>query len=418
MLSDLTLKKLKPREKPYKVSDRDGMYVTVSPAGTVTFRFDYRISKRRETLTLGRYGADGLSLSQAREKCIAARNALAQGHSPARIKQREKRQLADAQTLGQFATKWLDEAPMAESTRAMRRGVYRREVEPEYANRLLTEVSSDDVRALCMKIKTRGSPATAIHARDIIKGIYNFANLHGHKVESPAEDVAPTSIAVFKPRERTLTPQEIGIAFTLIDKVSFAHIHRMALRLILLTLVRKSELAKAAWDEIDFDHAIWTIPKERMKARKAHRVYLSRQALELFTALKLMAGSSPYVFPSRYDSEVHIAASTLNRVTAQIAERAQADKLPLAMFTVHDLRRTGSTILNELGFNRDWIEKALAHEKNDSSRGTYNKAQYSEQRRHMLQEWANMIDAWVAKRSYTPVLLPPSMKVITSQALS
>lgn len=155
-----------------------------------------------------------------------------------------------------------------------------------------------------------------------------------------------------------------------------------------------------------------------MKARRPHSVYLSRQALEIFTALKLMAGSSPYVFPSRYDADVHIAASTLNRVTAQIAEKAKAENLPLEMFTVHDLRRTGSTILNEMGFNRDWIEKALAHERNDSSRGTYNRAQYAEQRRHMLQEWADMIDAWVAGKTHTPVLLPSSMKLIAGQALT
>ncbi len=255
MLSDIALKKLKPWEKPYKVTDRDGMYVTVSTAGTITFRFDYRISNRRETLTLGRYGPAGLSLSAAREKCIAARNTLAQGHSPARVKQREKRQLAAAETLGQFATKWLDEGPMAGSTRRMRRGIYRREVEPEISNRLLSEVSSDDVRILCLKIKNRGSPATAIHVRDIVKGIYNFANLHGHKVPNPASEVAPTSIAVFKPRERALSPDEIRIAFTLIDKVSFAHIHRLALRMILLTLVRKSELSMATWSEIDFEKA-------------------------------------------------------------------------------------------------------------------------------------------------------------------
>jgi integrase len=323
MLTDIALKKLKPREKPYKVTDRDGMYVTVFPAGTITFRFDYRISNRRETLTLGRYGPDGLTLSTAREKCIAARNALAQGHSPARIKQREKRQLATAKTLGQFAEKWLDEGPMAESTRAMRRGIYRREVEPEYANRLLPEVSSDDVRTLCLKVKDRGSPATAIHVRDIVKGIYNFANLHGHKVENPADGVAPTSIAVFKPRERALMPEEIRVAFTLIDKVSFAHIHRLALRVILLTLVRKSELAKATWSEVDFDKGIWTIPKERMKARRPHNVYLSRQALEIFTALKLMAGSSPYVFPSRYDADVHISARFMGSIveSSKIAQR-------------------------------------------------------------------------------------------------
>jgi len=418
MLTDTTLKNLKAKQATYKVSDRDGMYVTVSPAGTVTFRYDYRISNRRETLTIGRYGPGGLSLSAAREKFIAAKNALQQGQSPARIKQRKKRQLATARTLGGFATSWLTEAPMAESTRAMRRGIYRRDVLPEFENRLLTEITSDDVRALCTKVKERGSPATAIHVRDIIKGIYNFADLHGHKVPNPATDVAPTSIAVFQPRERALTPAEIGIAFTMIDKVSFAHIHRMALRLILLTLVRKSELTKATWDEVDLDKGVWTIPKERMKARKPHNVYLSTQALELFSALKLMAGASKHVFPARYDADVHIAASTLNKVTQQIAERAQADGRELSNFTVHDLRRTGSTILNEVGFNGDWIEKALAHEKNDSSRGTYNKAQYAEQRRHMLQEWADMIDAWVAGKSHTPTLLPPSMKVITTQALS
>ena len=299
---------------------------------------------------------------------------------------------------------------MAESTRTMRRGIYRRKGESEFSNRRLPEVSSDDVRTLCLKIKNRGSPATAIHVRDIVKGIYNFANLHGHKVSNPASEVAPTSIAVFEPRERPLSPDEIRIAFTLIDKVSFAHIHHLALRMILLTLVRKSALARATWSEIDFYKGIWTIPKEPMKARRPHSVYLSRQGLEIFTALKLMAGSSPYVFPSRYDSDVHIAASALNRVTTKIAEKAKAEKLPLEVFTVHDLRRTGSTILNEMGFNRDLIEKALAHERNDSSRGTYNRAQYAGQRRHMLQGWADMIDAWVAGKTHTPVPLPSSMR--------
>jgi integrase len=97
-------------------------------------------------------------------------------------------------------------------------------------------------------------------------------------------------------------------------------------------------------------------------------------------------------------------------------ERAKEAKLPLEPFTVHDLRRTGSTILNELGFNSDWIEKCLAHEDGRSSRGVYNKAEYAEQRRHMLQEWADMIDAWVAGKTHTPTLLPPTMKVATTAA--
>lgn len=108
--------------------------------------------------------------------------------------------------------------------------------------------------------------------------------------------------------------------------------------------------------------------------------------------------------------------ATLNRVAQIVVERSKAKGLPIESFSVHDLRRTGSTILNELGFNSDWIEKCLAHEDGRSSRGVYNKAEYAEQRRHMLQEWADMVDAWVAGESHTPTLLPPSMKIITTQA--
>lgn len=192
---------------------------------------------------------------------------------------------------------------------------------------------------------------------------------------------------------------------------------RLALRLILLTLVRKGELIHATWNEIDFENALWTIPKERMKGSKAHNVYLSQQVLDIMVALRTCAGGSRYVLPSRYEPHKCMSNATLNRVTQLVAARAKEKGLPLEGFTVHDLRRTGSTILNELGFNSDWIEKCLAHEDGRSSRGVYNKAEYAEQRRHMLQEWADMIDAWVAGKSHTPTLLPPSMRVITTQAL-
>ena len=159
---------------------------------------------------------------------------------------------------------------------------------------------------------------------------------------------------------------------------------RLALRMILLTLVRKSELIQATWDEVDFESATWTIPKQRMKGRNPHVVYLSRQALDIFVALHTCAAGSKFVLPSRYDADRCMSNATLNRVTQIVAERAKAAGLPLEPFTVHDLRRTGSTLLNEIGFNRDWIEKCLAHEDGRSSRSIYNKAEYAEQRRHML----------------------------------
>ncbi|KAB2310367.1 tyrosine-type recombinase/integrase [Betaproteobacteria bacterium SCN2] len=417
MLTDTALKNLKPKGAQYKVADRDGMYVTVSPAGTVTFRYDYRLNGRRETLTIGRYGPDGLSLARARERCLEARRAVADGRSPSQEKQRQKRRLAEAKTFGEFTVRWAAEARMADSTRSMRKSILDRDILPAFQNRLLTEITADDLRDMCNKVKGRGAPATAIHVRDIVKQVYGFAILHGEKVANPADDVGPSSIATFVPKDRALSPSEIRIALSQMEYVASYPTIKLGLRLILLTLVRKSELIHATWDEVNFEKALWSIPKERMKASKAHNVYLSQQALDIMIALRTCAGGSRYLIPSRYDADKCMSNATLNRVTQLIVERAKANKLPLEPFTVHDLRRTGSTILNELGFNSDWIEKCLAHEDGRSSRGVYNKAEYAEQRRHMLQEWADMIDAWAAGKSHTPTLLPPSMKVLTTEAL-
>ncbi len=413
MLTDTALKKLKPNGSLYKVSDRDGMYVTVAASGAVTFRYDYRLNGRRETLTIGRYGPSGLSLARAREKCIDARRALAEGRSPAQDKQREKRRLREAKSFGEFGERWLKEAKMADSTRAMRRAVFERDILPTFRNRLLKEIVPDDLRKMCAKVKDRGAPATAVHVRDIIKLIYGFAILHGEKVANPADEVGPASIATFVPKDRSLSPSEIRVMFKQLEHVATLPTIRLGMKLFLLTMVRKSELQEAVWDEVDFENAVWTVPKERMKRSKAHNVYLSQQTLDIMIALKTCAGNSHYLLPSRYQADQPMSRATFNRVTYAVVERAKAEGLPLESFTVHDLRRTGSTLLNELGFNSDWIEKCLAHEDGRSSRGIYNKAEYEHQRRHMMQEWADIVDAWVDGRKHVPTLIPPSMPLVT-----
>jgi len=144
---------LKPKDKFYKVVDRDGMYVVVQPSGVIVFRYDYRLNGRRETLTLGRYGSAGLSLARAREQLIDAKRAISEGRSPAQEKQREKRRLKEAKSYSEFAERWFEEARMADSTRAMRRSIYERDVLPAFRNRLLTEIRLEDLRALCAKVK-------------------------------------------------------------------------------------------------------------------------------------------------------------------------------------------------------------------------------------------------------------------------
>ncbi|WP_010185525.1 tyrosine-type recombinase/integrase [Sphingomonas sp. PAMC 26605] len=412
MLTDTAIKALKPQHKLYKVSDRDGMYVVVQPSGAIVFRYDYRLNSRRETLTLGRYGPEGLSLARAREKLIDAKRAISEGRSPAQEKQHDKRRLKEAKRFGEFGEKWFQESRMADSTRAMRRSIYERDILPTFRNKLLTEIAPDDLRMMCGKVKDRGAPATAVHVRDIVKLIFAFAILHGEKVANPADEVGPASIATFVPKDRSLTPAEIRVMLGQLDHVPTLPTIRLGMKLFLLTMVRKSELQDATWDEVDFENAVWSIPKERMKRSKAHNVYLSEQAVDIFIALKTCAGNSRYVLPSRYDADAPMSRATFNRITTAVVVRAKKEGLPLEPFTVHDLRRTGSTLLNELGFNSDWIEKCLAHEDGRSSRGVYNKAEYEHQRRHMMQEWSNMLDAWVLGQKYRPTLLPATMELL------
>jgi integrase len=412
VLTDVALKALKPREKIYKVADRDGMYVRVTPRGAISFLLDYRLNGWRETVHLGKYGHDGISLARAREKCLDARRAIREGRSPAIEKQRDKRRIKEAKSFGQFGEKWLTAAPMADSTRAMPRTIYERELLPVWRNRLLTEITPDDLKAHCGKIVDRSAPATAIHVRDIVKQIYGLAILHGEKVANPADEVGPASIATFVPRDRSLSPSEIRVMLKQLEHIATLPTIRLGMKLYLLTMVRKSELQDAVWDEVDFENSVWTIPKERMKRSKAHNFYLSRQTLDIMIALKTCAGNSLYLLPSRYDADAPMSRATFNRVTYAVVERAKVEGLPLEPFTVHDLRRTGSTLLNELGFNSDWIEKCLAHEDGRSSRGVYNKAEYEVQRRHMMQEWSDILDAWVVGKKHVPRLIPPSMPVL------
>lgn len=394
MLTDTKLKNLKPKDKAYKATDRDGLYVTVTPAGAISFRYNYSLNGRQETVTFGRYGV--ITLAEARERLIEAKKLIASGKSPAREKARDKARVRDAETFGAWAEKWLRGYQMAESTRDMRRSIYERELKPKFGNQKLVEITHEDLRALTDTIVERGAPATAVHVREVVSQVYRWAIERGQKLENPAELVRPTTIARFEPRDRALSPDEIALMYQYIERVGTAPSFRAAAKLLLLTLVRKSELTNATWDEINFTDAVWTIPKERMKRRNPHLVFLSRQALDILIALKTFAGGSKYVLPSRYDMDTPMSSATLNQVLTLTYKLAQKEGKPLGKFGPHDLRRTASTLLHEAGYNTDWIEKCLAHEQK-GVRAVYNKAEYREQRKAMLQDWADMIDGWTKR---------------------
>ncbi|WP_025444570.1 site-specific integrase [Brucella sp. 04-5288] len=397
MLTDTKLRNLKPKDKLYKVNDRDGLYVAITPAGSISFRYNYSIHGRQETITFGRYGVGGITLAEARERLGEAKKMIAAGKSPAKEKARDKARVKDAETFGAWAEKWLRGYQMSETTRNMRRGTYERDLKPKFGNRKLIEITHEDLRALTDAIVEQGRPSTAVVCREIMMLVFRWAIERGQKVENPADLVRPSTIVKFEPRDRALTPEEIGLMYQYMERIGTPPSIRAAAKLLLLTMVRKSELTNATWSEINFIDALWTIPKERMKRRNPHLVFLSRQVLEIFTALKTFAGGSEYVLPSRYDSDLPMSSATLNQVLTLTYRLAQKEGQSLGKFGPHDLRRTASTLLHEAGYNTDWIEKCLAHEQK-GVRAVYNKAEYRDQRRAMLQDWADMIDEWTIRK--------------------
>ncbi|MCX0038786.1 tyrosine-type recombinase/integrase [Escherichia coli] len=394
MLTDTKLKNLKPQDKLYKVSDRDGLYVAVLTSGTVSFRYDYRINGRRETLVIGQYGRDGISLAEAREELIAAKKLLKAGQSPAAAKRDGIKKIRGAETFAVHTDSYMKHVILAESTRAMKQAVIDRDILPVLGNKMMTEITTSMVRDLCDRIVERGGRATAVQAREIISSVYRHANDRDHGLFNPAADIKPSSIAIFKPRERTLTPEEIGLFFRTLDAIGAMGTMKMALKLVLITMVRKGEFTNATWDEIDFKKWTWTIPSDRMKGSRAHVIYLPKQAQDILVGLQMCAGGSEYLVPGRYNFRKPLSNAALNSLIERTVKIINEDGEHIQGFTVHDMRRTASTLLHEAGYPSDWIEKALAHEQK-GVRAVYNKAEYARQRAWMLQQWADMIDSWI-----------------------
>jgi len=427
-LTDLQLKGLKARDKAYKVSDRDGLYAYVAPSGSVSLRYDYRIGKRRETLTLGRYDATasarvprplevlefgmGVSLAEARLLLSQAKRSLEQGVSPSRAKAEKKASEAEALTFGKWVERYLEfkgdpkskGEQLADSTLAMRRSTYKRALEKPLGKLMLEEITPNRLATLCDDIKAQRGPAVAVHAREIVLMVYRHAQRKGIEVSNPAERVQASAIARFEPRDRALSPSELRLFLAALERAPTMPTLRLAVRFVLLTGVRKGEFIGATWDEVDFDSETWTIPSRRMKGGKPHIVYLCDQALDILTTLRSCFSASRYLHPGRYDSDLPISDATLNRVIAMAIASIRNDAPDFTPFTVHDLRRTFSTSLNRAKFDERWIEMALAHVPRNRIAATYNVARYAAERRIMMRAWGDMLTLWEQGQSARDVI--------------
>ncbi len=442
MLTDTQLKTLKPDNKAFKVADALGLYVTVAPSGTKSFRYDYRLDGKRETLTIGRYEEGTrtlgekeldeidfggvISLADARALRDRARRMVKAGLSPSKIKIEKRTIAAEAPTFGAWATKYFEfkadpksgSEKLADSTLALRKSIYKRLLEEPIGKKKLEEIKPLLLTELFQKAKDERGPGPAVHARELVLLVYRHAIGQGVEVTNPVDSIQRKTIASFKPRERNLTRTEIKTFIGALDRTMMIPTLRLALRFMLLTMVRKGEFIGATWKEIDWDRATWTIPKERMKADRAHTVYLSEQTMDILTTLKTCFPSSRYLHPGRYDSDLTISNATLNRcidaTVALINEELPEGAEPFETFSVHDLRRTASTRLNEALFPEVLIEACLAHQKKDQVAAAYNHAKLPGPRRALMQGWADMVDAWAKGDSAKEIVAATKVKIDTA----
>ena len=420
-LSDTKLRKLKPSGKAYQEADDGGLFVEVMPGGSKVWRFRYRLGGRgskQEKVSLGEYPAYSLADARAwRDDCkmLAVR-----GLSPMSLKrgdpipedtappgkemaqsfirtwclkaiEKAKRKEAEAMaadTVEVFARRWYTEIvePANSNPRNIKR-VLEKDVIPAIGSKQIADVTVTDILSITDKIKNRSADQMALQTRNILKRLFSYAIAREKIQFNPAAAIEAKFIAQARSRDVALTTEEIGKLLRAIYQSGIKRSHKLAIHLLILCMVRKAELIEAKWEEIDIEKAEWSIPSERMKKDKPHLVHLSKQAVAMFEELKGLASGSAWVFPSRGDLHQPIAHSTLNQAIRSL-------EIDVRDFVIHDFRRTASTHLHEAGFNSDWIEKCLAHE-TKGIRGVYNRAQYADQRREMLQWWANFVDSQI-----------------------
>ncbi|MHB1857086.1 MAG: tyrosine-type recombinase/integrase [Acidobacteriaceae bacterium] len=385
-LTDTQIKALKPRASRYLMSDGRGLSLDILPSAVTTWIYRYRRDSKQLKVTLGRYPDLSLKAARAKRDDLAAQ--VAQGKSPAEEKKQARsgnpgnptvREFGERYFREQVAKNWKDPSNI--------RRYLDNEIYPAMGDKLLKEVTALDVQAIVYRKRDNGRIAAAMQLRGVMKRMFDYALEVQRVMMNPATMVATRYIGKARKRSRVLTPQEIRLYLRTIYQSNIRRQFKLALHILLLTLSRKSELLLARWEHVNFDAGEWLIPEGNAKTGKPHIVYLSTQVADMFRELKALAGESELVLPGRGSTRKPFARNALNKAL----EGLTFDMEPL---TIHDLRRTGATLLTEKGFNRDVIEKALSHEK-QGIRAVYILAEHAPERKKMLQWWADYVDSIV-----------------------
>jgi integrase len=387
MLSKLLIDKTKPQAKSVRLSDGRGMYLEISPAGGKWWRFKYRFAGKERRISLGVY--PDVPLAAAREKREEARRQVAAGIDPGEQRKAAKVALIEStentfeaiarEWFGLFSTKWVK----GHADKIIRRlGL---NVFPWLGSRPIRAITAPELLAVLRRVESRGANETAHRALQVCGRVFRYAIATGRAERDPSRDLSGALAPIQERHFASITePLAVGELLRAIDAYKGAFVTRCALRLAPLVFVRPGELRQAQWAEFDFDKSEWRIPATRMKARVQHIVPLSTQAVAILRELQPLTGRFPFAFPSvrsRY------RAMSENAVTGALRRMGYTGQ----DMTGHGFRSMASTLLNEQGWNRDAIERQLAHGERDAVRAAYNYAEHLPERRRMMQAWADYL---------------------------
>lgn len=384
MLTDMHCRTAKPRERLYRLNDRDGLYLEVKPNGVKAFRYRFKLGGKESMMGLGEYPVT--SLSEAREKAQAARKLVKDGINPVQQKQLDKarQELDRSNTLELVAAEWLATKDWEDVTKKRRLDMLRRVVFPTLGKLPVRDITAHQVLAILQVTHAR-APSVAAEAKRTLSAIFQFAVA---TLRADIDPVWPVRNAL--PKNKTqhkaaLTKEQVGKLLREIGEHKGNFMTVQAFRLLWYTLLRANEVASAEWAEIDQAKRVWTIPAERMKARRPHSVYLTDQALAIFQSMQPQTGKHKYVFTGRDSKQRPLAIATFRQL---LYKNGWA-----GTYSPHGTRTTGSTMLHEMGYRSELIEAQLAHIDQNQVRRTYNHTDYFSERIKMMQEWCDYVDA-------------------------
>jgi integrase len=407
MLTDTAIRNAKPGPKPIKLTDHKGLYIEIKPNGTKAWRYRFEMregDKKKEGLyALGDYcmppagetdeeaklrRAGGLfTLAEARDERIRLRALVKAGINPVHQRKLDKIkvQSSNAETLESLAKEWLGNKDWAGNTKLRRLQMMQRSIFPKIGMLPVRQITPQHVLDVLKTAEKINGPSVAAEAKRTLAGIFALAVSTLRCETDPVYPVKDALKPVKTQHKRALEPEEIGQLLRDIESHPGRYETTACFQLMWWTLCRPGEAVGARWAEFDLDEGLWVIPPWRMKKRKVHTVPLPPQAVEMLRGLKGVTGKYEHVFVGRDDKTQPISLATFRAALHIMGWSGR--------YSPHATRTTGSTRLNEMRYHSDVIEAQLAHEETNKVRGTYNHATYLDERRDMMNRWADYLDA-------------------------